>query len=81
MLKSDRVRTLVSTLQLDRILTGTDCPFTSVGGRPASPPDVAGVAAELAGFHGVDRALLSKMVRENLLAMPAWRTAHGLLVL
>ena len=40
MTRSDRGRSLVSDLPIDRILTETDGPFTQVDGRPSEPADV-----------------------------------------
>jgi TatD DNase family protein len=66
MLKSERGRALVSALPEERILTETDGPFTTLGGRPASPGDVANTAVDLARLRGIDCALMGDKLRENL---------------
>jgi len=66
MLKSERGRTLVSALPMNRVLTETDGPFTSVEGRPANPSDVLDTVSQLAKLRGVDCALMGLTLRENL---------------
>ncbi|RRH91092.1 TatD family deoxyribonuclease [Mesorhizobium tamadayense] len=48
MTRSDRGRSLVSDLPIDRILTETDGPFTQVDGRPSEPADVETTVAAIA---------------------------------
>jgi TatD DNase family protein len=66
MLRSDRGRTLVSSLPEDRLLTETDGPFTSEGNVPARPRDV-GQAVKLLGVaRGLSADQSAAIVLRNL---------------
>lgn len=67
MLRSDTGRRIIERLPSDRVLTETDGPFVKVLGRPARPPDVSGVADQLAGFWHVDPSTGQAMLARNLL--------------
>lgn len=66
MLRSDRGRSLVSDLQMDRLLTETDGPFTNVDGRPSEPADVYSVVEAVARLRGLPIEDVSRKVRANL---------------
>jgi TatD DNase family protein len=51
MLLSERGRTLVAELPMNRILTETDGPFTSIDGQPAGPTTVGATVREIAGVR------------------------------
>ncbi len=69
MLRTDRGRELVASLPCDRILTETDGPFTKLGGRPASPPDVAITIRAVASLRRVAAADLTETILGNLRAL------------
>jgi TatD DNase family protein len=66
MMKSDKHRSLVAELPLDRILTETDGPFTKCDGRPARPGDIATTVETLARVRGIEAAAMAEIVRANL---------------
>jgi TatD DNase family protein len=66
MLRSDRGRALVSGLQMDRLLTETDGPFTNIDGRPSEPADVYSVVEAVARLRGLPIEDVSRNVRANL---------------
>jgi TatD DNase family protein len=66
MLASDKGRVLVSEIPQERILTETDGPFTSIGGRPARPSDVAVVIELLAEAHSMSPQEMGNVVIANL---------------
>lgn len=66
MTRSDRGRSLVSDLPIDRILTETDGPFTQVEDRPSEPADVKTAVAAIADVRRVSVDAVSTAVRSNL---------------
>lgn len=56
---------LVRSLPRDRLLTETDAPFTSRGGRTSSPADSLLVAQELAHALNMDLAELHSVLQDN----------------
>lgn len=66
MTRSDRGRTLINELSIDRILTETDGPFTQVNGHPAEPVDAHVAIEALAHARNMSTEKLSKAVQENL---------------
>ena len=73
MTRSDRGRSLVSDLPIDRILTETDGPFTQVDGRPSEPADVKATAAAIADIRKVPVDAVTAAVRSNLSSLLARR--------
>lgn len=67
MLRSDRGRALVSDLQMDRLLTETDGPFTLVDGRPSEPADVHSVVEAVARLRGISTEDLSRNIQTNFI--------------
>ncbi len=53
MMRSDRGRTLVAELPMDRLLTETDGPFTQMDGRPTEPNDARKAIDTLAGVRNL----------------------------
>lgn len=66
MLSKERGRKLVASLPLDRLLTETDGPFTTVRGRPARPADVSDTLDQLATLRGVGLEEMASTVGTNL---------------
>lgn len=66
MTRSDRGRSLVADLPLDRLLTETDGPFTQVDNRPAEPADVRTTVAAIAAVRNLPSAAAAKAIRANL---------------
>ncbi|MGN6284528.1 MAG: Qat anti-phage system TatD family nuclease QatD [Afipia sp.] len=66
MLKSDRGRTIVDELPLDRILTETDGPFTVTADRPNEPADVRAVTDAIASLRHLSREEIQINVLSNL---------------
>lgn len=66
MLRSERHRTLVSSLPLDRLLTETDGPFVETEGRPVRPRDVASTVASLAAIRALSPDDMATQVLNNL---------------
>ena len=66
MLRKERLRAVVATLPMDRLLTETDGPFTLSDGRPTKPGDVATAVKELALLHRVEEDTLARAVQGNL---------------
>lgn len=69
MTRSDRGRSLVADLPLDRLLTETDGPFTQIEGRPAEPVDVRTTVAAIAAVRNLPSTAVAKAVRANLGAL------------
>ena len=65
MLGSEKGRALVRSLPQDRLLTETDSPFTSVGGRNSLPWDVIGTAEALALELGPTGTVMQNLLRDN----------------
>jgi TatD DNase family protein len=66
MLRSDRHRSMVLSLPLDRILTETDGPFAKIDGRDIRPSDVSTTVDELARLLSMPPSELIEVVAENL---------------
>ena len=66
MLRNERHRATVASLPLDRLLTETDGPFTTVDGRQARPSDVSLTIEELAKLRSLPTTELIDTVASNL---------------
>lgn len=66
MLRSDKGRALVASVPRDRILTETDGPFATDGGRPLMPSDVWSAVDELGEIWGVAENEVRSILAENL---------------
>lgn len=66
MLRSDRGRSLISSLPEDRLLTETDGPFTSEGSVPARPRDVGQAVKLLGVVRGMSADRSGTVVLRNL---------------
>lgn len=66
MIRSDRGRTLVADLPLERILTETDGPFTQSNGRTAEPVDVMATTEALATLRGKPLNVMAQTLITNL---------------
>ena len=66
MLRKDHLRTVVTMLPLDRVLTETDGPFTQHDRRPAKPADVAAVVDEFARLRGMEVGAAISAIWANL---------------
>jgi len=66
MLSRERGRSLIASLPLDRLLTETDAPFTTVGGRPARPADVTDALDGLATLRGLSLPEMTGTICNNL---------------
>lgn len=69
MLENERHASMVQVIPLDRMLTETDGPFTSTGGRPSQPADVAVVLDTLGRLHDLPAEGVARIVRDNLRAL------------
>lgn len=63
---SDKGRSLLGELPLDRMLTETDGPFTNQAGRPAEPADVLAAIDAIAGARAMAAAEVAAAVTGNL---------------
>lgn len=66
MTRTDRGRTVVAELPINRVLTETDGRFTQTEGRPSEPSDVAATVAAIAKVRNlpvdeVQRAAISNL--------------------
>jgi len=66
MTRTDRGRSLVSCLPIDRILTETDGPFTLVDDRPSEPSDVKATVAAIANVRLITDDAVTTSIRSNL---------------
>jgi TatD DNase family protein len=64
--ETERGRTLLATLPMDRVLTETDGPFTMVDGRPALPSDVGAAVKIIAHVKGISGQTATMAIRHNL---------------
>lgn len=69
MIRSERGRSLIAQLPIDRMLTETDAPFTQLDGRPTEPSDVPAVVDGIAAVRGMTREAAARTVIENLRTM------------
>ncbi len=65
MLEHDRGIVLVRGLPEDRVLTETDAPFTSQGGRHSVPADVIATAGRLAEARGIPATAMNRALNMN----------------
>ena len=65
MLANERGRTLIRSLPHDRLLTETDSPFTSSGGRKSLPWDVMSTADRLSIELGIAGEATAALLRKN----------------
>jgi TatD DNase family protein len=72
MFKSDRHRSTISSLPLDRILTETDGPFCKNNGKPASPQDASIVVNLLARELRMTPNTIAKTILSNLMAIESF---------
>lgn len=66
MARSDRARTVIAEMPLDRLLTETDGPFTQVSDRPAEPRDVRLAISTLALARNSSSEAIASVVLNNL---------------
>lgn len=66
MLDKPANRALVQSLPLERLLTETDGPFVTIGGRPAEPKDVARTVAKLASLRSLGEPEMAQQLLQNL---------------
>ncbi|MCA4922529.1 MAG: TatD family hydrolase [Methylobacterium sp.] len=66
MTRTDRGRSLVSCLPIDRILTETDGPFTLIDDRPSEPSDVTATVAAIANVRLITIDAVTTSIRSNL---------------
>lgn len=69
MTSSDKGRSLVAELPLDRLLTETDGPFTRYAGRPAEPADVTAAIDAIARVRAMRAEEVAIAVAGNLRAL------------
>lgn len=66
MTRSERGRTLIAELPIDRIVTETDGPFTEIHGRPTEPADVQYAIGEVASVHKASVDSIAEAILTNL---------------
>lgn len=66
MLESEKSRSLVAEIPIERLLTETDGPFTKTGNRPSRPQDVASLVDGLAALRLTTPSDLGKQINSNL---------------
>lgn len=66
MTRSERGRALVADLQIDRLLTETDGPFTQIDGRPTEPADSRMATEAVADVRKSSTDAIAKAIRTNL---------------
>jgi TatD DNase family protein len=66
MLRSEKGRSLATSMPRDRVLTETDGPFAQVQERPLEPSDVHLAVAHLAELWSVDASEVDQTLRRNL---------------
>lgn len=64
--ETERGKTLLATLPIDRVLTETDGPFTKMDGRPARPSDVSRAVEIIARVIGMSCEAATTAVQGNL---------------
>lgn len=72
MFKSERHRSTILSLPLDRILTETDGPFCKNNGKPARPQDASIVVNRLARELGMAPDTIANTVLSNLMTIEAF---------
>jgi TatD DNase family protein len=71
MLNSENGRRIIAAIPHDRLLTETDGPFVTIGGRPAEPSDILLVEQGLAQIWDVSPAEVRSRVAENFRSLVA----------
>lgn len=66
MTRSERGRTLIAELPIDRIITETDGPFTKIHGRPTEPADVQCAIGEVASVRKASVDSIAEAILTNL---------------
>lgn len=66
MFDSDKNHNLLSLLPLNRILTETDGPFTTINEQPAKPENVVVALNKLANLHGLQSIEMAARIKTNL---------------
>ena len=66
MTRSERGRTLIAELPIDRIITETDGPFTEIHGRPTEPADVQYAIGEVASVRKASVDSVAEAILTNL---------------
>lgn len=66
MLRSERGKSLLRILPMERVLTETDGPFTNINGVPSSPREVKMCVEELAKLYSVSVDSISQTIIINL---------------
>jgi TatD DNase family protein len=66
MARTERGRTLVADLPMDRLLTETDGPFTQIDGRPTEPADSWMATEVVADVRKLSTDAITKAIRTNL---------------
>jgi TatD DNase family protein len=69
MFANDSRREVLLSIPLERVLTETDGPFTSVDDKPAKPADVKRTLSELAALHGLGTIELRTRIYDNLISL------------
>lgn len=69
MTRSDRGRSLVADLPMDRILTETDGPFILINGHPAEPTDLHVTIEAIASVRNVPAYEIARAIQVNLKAL------------
>lgn len=69
MTRSERGRTLIAELPLDRIITETDGPFTETLGRPSEPADVQYTIGKIASVRKASVDSIADNILTNLRAL------------
>jgi TatD DNase family protein len=63
--RSRRQVALLRSIPLNRLLTETDGPFTSIDGRPTVPADVGDAITALAAIHGISAEEMARQILTN----------------
>ncbi len=69
MLRTEKGKDLVGSLDPDRILTETDGPFGTVDGRPARPGDVRSTVGLISELHGIQADRTADRIIDNWLRL------------
>lgn len=65
MIRSKSGKKLIAEIPLEKVLTETDCPYTSIGNKPTKPSDVRKVIYYLAEAHGLSPEKIENQVYSN----------------
>lgn len=69
MVMSDRGKTLISAMPIDRVLTESDGPFVKIFGRECKPENLGFVAKELAKIWNLSQQQAQQKIYENFLSL------------